>query len=87
MFAALEYKFVGVELMFEGGEHKLLRSKNTFYFRFHQINQPILTEGQKSCEVHRGGNTVKYVKNENYSAKSGDFLSFFAYLCHVNSKQ
>ena len=32
---------------------------------------------------YRGQNTVKYVQNEKYSAKSGDFLRFFAYLCHV----
>ena len=30
-----------------------------------------------------GQNTVKFVQNEKYSAKSGDFLRFFAYLCHV----
>ena len=40
MFAALELVFVGVELVSDAVEHKLLRSKNTFYFRFHQINQP-----------------------------------------------
>ena len=32
---------------------------------------------------YRGKNTVKSVQNEKYSAKSGDFLRFFAYLCHV----
>ena len=32
---------------------------------------------------YRGQNTVKFVQNEKYSAKSGDFLRFFAYLCHV----
>ena len=40
MFTALEHMFVGVELMFEAVEHKILRSKITFFFRFHQINQP-----------------------------------------------
>ena len=30
-----------------------------------------------------GQNTVKFVQDEKYSAKSGDFLRFFAYLCHV----
>jgi len=32
---------------------------------------------------YRGQNTVKFVQNEKYSAKSADFLRFFAYLCHV----
>ena len=32
---------------------------------------------------YRGQNTVKYVQNEKYSAKSADFLRFYAYLCHV----
>ena len=32
---------------------------------------------------YRGKNTVKSVQNEKYSAKSGDFLRFYAYLCHV----
>ena len=32
---------------------------------------------------YRGKNTVKSVQNEKYSAKSGDFLRFFAYLCHA----
>ena len=32
---------------------------------------------------YRGQNTVKSVQNEKYSAKSGDFLRFYAYLCHV----
>ena len=32
---------------------------------------------------YRGKNTVKSVQNEKYSAKSGDFLRFFVYLCHV----
>ena len=30
-----------------------------------------------------GQNTVKFVQDEKYSTKSGDFLRFFAYLCHV----
>ena len=32
---------------------------------------------------YRGQNRVKFVQNEKYSAKSGDFLRFYAYLCHV----
>ena len=32
---------------------------------------------------YRGKNTVKFVQNEKYSAKSGDFLRFLLYLCHV----
>ena len=32
---------------------------------------------------YRGQNMVKFVQNEKYSAKSGDFLRFYAYLCHV----
>ena len=32
---------------------------------------------------YRGQNTVKFVQNEKYSAKSGDFLRFLLYLCHV----
>jgi hypothetical protein len=32
---------------------------------------------------YRGQNTVKYVQNEKYSSKSGDFLRFYAYFCHV----
>ena len=32
---------------------------------------------------YRGKNTVKSVQNEKYSAKSADFLRFYAYLCHV----
>ena len=32
---------------------------------------------------YRGQNTVKFVQDEKYSAKSGDFLRFYAYLCHV----
>ena len=32
---------------------------------------------------YRGQNMVKFVQDEKYSAKSGDFLRFFAYLCHV----
>ena len=32
---------------------------------------------------YRGQNTVKFVQNEKYSTKSGDFLRFFAYFCHV----
>ena len=40
------------------------------------------------CEVlggvdYRGQNTVKYVQDEKYSAKSADFLRFLLYLCHV----
>ena len=30
-----------------------------------------------------GQNRVEFVQDEKYSAKSGDFLRFFAYLCHV----
>ena len=30
-----------------------------------------------------GQNTVKFVQDEKYSAKSADFLRFYAYLCHV----
>jgi len=33
--------------------------------------------------ITRGQNRVKFVQNEKYSAKSGDFLRFYAYLCHV----
>ena len=32
---------------------------------------------------YRGQNTVKFVQNEKYSAKSADFLRFLLYLCHV----
>ena len=32
---------------------------------------------------YRGQNMVKFVQDEKYSTKSGDFLRFFAYLCHV----
>ena len=32
---------------------------------------------------YRGQNTVKYVQNEKYSAKSADFLRFLLYLCRV----
>ena len=32
---------------------------------------------------YRGQNTVKFVQNEKYSTKSGDFLRFFAYFCPV----
>ena len=32
---------------------------------------------------YRGQNTVKFVQNEKYSAKSADFFRFYAYLCHV----
>ncbi len=32
---------------------------------------------------HRGQNRVKFAQNEKYSAKSGDFLRFLLYLCHV----
>ena len=30
-----------------------------------------------------GQNRVEFVQDEKYSAKSGDFLRFYAYLCHV----
>ena len=30
-----------------------------------------------------GQNTVKYVQDEKYSAKSADFFRFLLYLCHV----
>ena len=30
-----------------------------------------------------GQNTVKFVQDEKYSAKSADFLRFLLYLCHV----
>ena len=33
--------------------------------------------------ILRGQNMVKFVQDEKYSTKSGDFLRFFAYLCHV----
>ena len=32
---------------------------------------------------YRGQNMVKFVQDEKYSAKSADFLRFFAYLCHA----
>ena len=32
---------------------------------------------------YRGQNTVKYVQNEKYSAKSSDFLRSLLYLCHA----
>ena len=32
---------------------------------------------------YRGQNMVKFVQDEKYSTKSGDFLRFFAYLCHI----
>ena len=48
MFAALEHMFVGVELMSEAVEHKILRSKITFFFRFRQINQPNFDKKQLS---------------------------------------
>ena len=32
---------------------------------------------------YRGKNTVKFVQNEKYSAKSSDFLRFLLYLCYV----
>ena len=32
---------------------------------------------------HRGQDRVEFVQNKKYSAKSGDFLRFYAYLCHV----
>ena len=32
---------------------------------------------------YRGQNMVKFVQDEKYSTKSGDFLRFFAYLCHA----
>ena len=32
---------------------------------------------------YRGQNTVKFVQNEKYSAKSADFFRFLLYLCHV----
>ena len=34
-------------------------------------------------DIFRGQNTVKFVQDEKYSTKSGDFLRFFSYLCHV----
>ena len=48
MFAALKHMFVDVELMFEAVEHKILRSKITFFLRFHQINQPNFDKKQLS---------------------------------------
>ena len=48
MFAVLERMFVGVELMSEAVEHKLSRRKNTFTFRFRQINQPNFDKKQLS---------------------------------------
>ena len=45
---------------------------------------PPVTSAKSQVGVdYRGQNTVKFVQNEKYSAKSGDFLRFFAYLCHV----
>ncbi len=32
---------------------------------------------------HRGQDRVEFVQNKKYSAKSGDFLRFLLYLCHV----
>ena len=32
---------------------------------------------------YRGQNMVKFVQDEKYSTKSGDFLRFYAYFCHV----
>ena len=32
-------------------------------------------------------NTVKFVQNEKYSAKSADFLRFLLYLFSINSKK
>ena len=46
-----------------------------------------VTGGQTPCDQvgvdYRGQNTVEFVQDEKYSAKSGDFLRFYAYLCHV----
>ena len=41
------------------------------------------TTNTKVRVYNRGQKPVKFVQNEKYSAKSGDYLSFFAYLCHV----
>ena len=49
--------------------------------------RPNLDSGLSQCILtpmwHRGQNTVKFVQNEKYSAKSADFLRFLLYLCHV----
>jgi hypothetical protein len=50
------------------------------------MNYPLISEyieAIKSAVDYRGQNMVKFVQDEKYSAKSGDFLRFFAYLCHV----
>ena len=32
---------------------------------------------------YRGQNMVKFVQDEKYSTKSGDFLRFYLYFCYV----
>ena len=50
-----------------------------------------ITRCQARCDTakpqvgvdYRGQNRVEFVQNEKYSTKSGDFLRFLLYLCHV----
>lgn len=51
MFTALELVFVGVKLVSDAVEHKLLRSKNTFYFRFQKTNQPKFNKNHLSFRL------------------------------------
>ena len=68
--------------MSEAVEHKLLRSKNTFYFRFHQINQSNFDKKQ-----------LKYVENIQKDKNKMDifyrtssFLSFcMFYTCPLKA--
>ena len=48
----------------------------------------VLIANQSAAKPHvgvdyRGQNRVEFVQNEKNSAKSGDFLRFLLYLCHV----
>ena len=39
IFLGLKHEFLGVQFVFLDVEHNFFRHKDTFYFRFHQINR------------------------------------------------
>ena len=73
----LLYLYINIELIFD--YHRI-------YFGTATLQQPQHTAKSQVGVDYRGQNTVKFVQNEKYSAKSGDFLRFYAYLCHVIRK-
>ena len=63
------FPFTG-KIPFEGKD-----SKNVMAFHYYEPEKVVMGKKMKDW--------LKFVQNEKYSTKSGDFLRFFAYLCHV----